>query len=201
MDQSGRTYRVALRNQIEEAYGRLTYSYTTQNKQADICLRRSSIISWIQLILSVASTGAIMSLFATETRFQLWLSVILTAILALVSAYAKSQNLDAQALAHKKAADSMWPIRESYISLLTDFDVIDESRIVEQRDSLSEAVAEVYRQAPKTSPAAYKKAQEALKESEEQYFSTEELDKMLPRVLRQGAEVGFVELEPHSTAQ
>lgn len=43
---------------------------------------------------------------------------------------------------------------------------------------------EAYKNAPKTNSKSYESAQKALKSEEEQFFTEEELDKMLPEHLR-----------------
>lgn len=184
MQQDPLEYREIVRSQIKDAYGRLTYSYTTQNKQADIYGAYSRRMKWLQLILSVCSTCCIMSLFAQETRIQLWLAVISSSLLALVSAFAKEASYDEKATRCEKAADSMWPIRERYIAFLADFDTMPDSEIVSCRDELTVHVAKVYATVPKTSPNAYSQAQKALKNEEEQFFTESELDNMLPTMLR-----------------
>ena len=43
---------------------------------------------------------------------------------------------------------------------------------------------DIYKSAPRTSGRAYRAAQEALKESEELYYTEKELDHLLPKELR-----------------
>lgn len=75
-------------------------------------------------------------------------------------------------------------LREKYISLLTDFCILDENKIVDLRDDLQVQTYEIYKQSPKTDTKSYGDAQKALKYEEEQIFTYEELDKMLPLHLR-----------------
>ena len=60
-------------------------------------------------------------------------------------------------------------------------DILD---IIEQRNALMKIVAELYSEATITNTKSFRKAQEALKSKEFQYFSRKELDKMLPINLR-----------------
>lgn len=75
-------------------------------------------------------------------------------------------------------------VREDYISLLTDFNVLSEIEIINKRDDLQKRIFEIYKVSPKTDSKSYSKAQKALKSEEEQFFSFDELDKMLPSHLR-----------------
>ncbi|RXA59814.1 hypothetical protein EQ850_13665, partial [Enterococcus hirae] len=71
--------------------------------------------------------------------------------------------------------------------LLTDLNRLSINNITNERDKLMNATHEIYINTPKTDSKSYKlalKALKALKSEEEQFFSEEELDKMLPDHLR-----------------
>ena len=85
---------------------------------------------------------------------------------------------------HKKASDLLWKIREEYVSLLTDFEMLDANAIRNKRDELQERTSEVYSNSPRTDAKSYTAAQKALKTEEEQTFSEEEIDIMLPNSIR-----------------
>ena len=87
---------------------------------------------------------------------------------------------------HLETSNKLWAVREEYLSLLVDFEVLSEEEIVSRRDSLARKTAEIYDKAPITDSKSYAKAQEELKNNESQFFSREELDKMLPIRLRKG---------------
>ena len=92
--------------------------------------------------------------------------------------------MNADITRHSTAANALWSIRESYVSLLTDFPNMSIAEICARRDELQAMTAEVYKSAPKTDSKSYAAAQNALKNEEEQFFSEEELNKMLPQHLR-----------------
>lgn len=184
MEQDSQAYRDALRSQIRDEYGRLTYTYTCHNKQANINDAYARRISWGQLILSIVSTCSVMSLFVHEGKVQLWVAVISSALLALISAFDKDRSFSANSRAHGETAEELWLIREKYISLLTDFENLESSEICKARDSLLAETHSIYKRAPKTSEKAYRATQRALKNDEEQFFTDEELDSMLPKKLR-----------------
>ena len=88
---------------------------------------------------------------------------------------------------HKKHLDTsnqLWLLREQYLSLLTDFATLTREEVVKRRDDLQLQVAKVYNAAPLTDNKSYTMAQKALKENESQFFTQEELDKLLPVALR-----------------
>ena len=71
-----------------------------------------------------------------------------------------------------------------YLSLLTDFGELTDSEIAAKRDVLINRCAEIYAAMPATDSKSYSEAQQALKSNEEQFFTQEELNKMLPQHLR-----------------
>jgi uncharacterized FlgJ-related protein len=100
--------------------------------------------------------------------------------------YFKEINLVEDSKRHRIASDNMWIIREQYISLLTDFETLSENDILEKRDIFQKQTFEVYNTSPKTDAKSYRDAQTALKSEEEQFFTPDEIDKMLPVHLRIG---------------
>jgi len=101
-----------------------------------------------------------------------------------LNTYIKNFNLSGIAQEHKKASDLLWKIREEYVSLLTDFEMLDADEIRNKRDGLQERTAEVYSNSSRTDAKSYQAAQKALKTEEEQTFSEEEIDIMLPNSIR-----------------
>jgi hypothetical protein len=91
---------------------------------------------------------------------------------------------------HRDAAASLWAIRESYLSLLTDLRMksIDEEEAIKRREQLQTELAAVHKGAPQTNSVAYSLAQKALKENEEYTFSDAEIDKFVPESLRKSKE-------------
>jgi len=102
-----------------------------------------------------------------------------------INLYFKDFNLSDEIKQHQVASDRLWLIREKYISLLTDMNELSVEEIKIIRDELQDAVSEVYSSSPKTDSKSYKQAQNALKNEDEQFFKSEEIDKMLPEHLRE----------------
>ena len=113
-----------------------------------------------------------------------WIGGILSTILLVISGYIKDKDFSGEKKDHLKVADDLWPIREDYISLLTDLDELDESVIEKKRDDLKNKTAKVYSGAIQTDARSYKAAQDLIKNKEHQFFTREELNKMLPVHLR-----------------
>lgn len=180
---------VFLEAQIRECFGRVVYSHKTHEKDADICLTRLALIKRWQIILSAVTTGGLLAVvFGPDERVPLAAGIaalVSTALLAL-NAYTKENDLGQIAQKHKDAADKLWIVRESYLSLLTDMraDAVTSEVARIRRDELQSTLAAVYAAAPRTSPKAYMEASRALKLREDLTFSDEEIDQFVPPKLR-----------------
>lgn len=185
MERNSRTSQgYILESQIREAYGRVTYTQTCHEKIIGRVLKMNDTIKVWQIVLSAISTsGFVVAIFSQEKITSILGSVISLALLFL-NTYTKNINLSETAQEHKKASDLLWKIREEYVSLLTDFEILDIDSIMNKRDELQERTAEVYNNSPRTDSKSYKAAQKALKTEEEQTFSEEEIDVMLPNSIR-----------------
>lgn len=172
--------------QIRESFGRVVWTHKTHEKCADILNRRSSNIKLIQIALSaITTTGILISVFGDKQWVGIITALISTSLLAL-NTYLKKYDLGEIAQKHADCATSLWNIRETYLSLLTDIKAsnIDISEIKLKRDKLQKELYGLYKGAPRTISKAYKKASEALKTNEELTFSDEEIDNFLPKELR-----------------
>lgn len=184
MDQNSQVHRDGLEVQIKEAYGRVVYTYTAHWKMVDSLEKKNRRIKYAQILLSAISTGGFIgSIITNETALTCIGGVFSTVLLAL-NLYIKDFNLNTEITKHSAAANALWEIRESYISLLTDFPNMTNAEICARRDELQAKSAEVYKTAPKTDSKSYTAAQNALKKEEEQFFGENELDMMLPPHLR-----------------
>ena len=173
-----------LESQIREAYGRVTYSQTCHDKFINRIVRLDDRIKLWQIILSgITTSGFVVAIFSDDNVASI-LGALVSLALLILNTYIKNFNLSGIAQEHKKASDLLWKIREEYLSLLTDFDMLDESEIRNKRDELQERTAEVYSNSPRTDSKSYQAAQKALKTEEEQTFSEEEIDIMLPNSIR-----------------
>ena len=177
-------HKESLETQIREAYGRVTYTYTAHLKMMNRLMKKNTAIKYLQIALSAISTGGFIGYFiSNEFVLNCIGGLFATALLALNLFY-KDFNLFDEIKQHRIASDSLWLIREQYVSLLTDFCAFTDDEIVSRRDELQNRTYEIYKQLPKTDSKSYTDAQKALKFEEEQFFTPEEIDKMLPAHLR-----------------
>lgn len=175
-----------LEGQMRECFGRVVYSHKTHEKCADILLKRLSRMKLTLIVLSsITAVGCFSLLFGTE-KIGAIITSFISAILLCFTLYTKDYNLAELAQKHRQAANNIWLIREKYQSLITDLTIGEKplETIQHERDTLMEDLHLAYSSAPSTTYKAYKKAQQALKYSEDMTFSDAEIDAFLPTGLR-----------------
>lgn len=173
-----------LESQIREAYGRVTYTQTSHDKIISRLLKTNNRVKILQIILSALTTGSFLASILSDVNATKIIGAFLSLCLLILNAYAKNFNLVETAQQHQEAADLLWKIREEYVSLLTDFEVLELNEIMLKRDELQNRTAEVYKNSLRTDAKSYKESQKVLKTEEEQTFSELEIDVMLPNSIR-----------------
>lgn len=173
-----------LESQIREAYGRITYTQTCHDKIISRLLKKHNRIKLWQIILSAITTTGFIITILSECIIASSLGAIVSLILLIMNSYVKNFNLLEEVQDHTVASDFLWKIREEYVSLLTDFDILESEVIMGKRDELQERTAKVYSNSPRTDGKSYAEAQKALQYDEEQTFSENEIDIMLPNSIR-----------------
>jgi hypothetical protein len=175
-----------LENQIRECFGRVVYTHKTHEKMAEGCTKAMRRYKWAQIgVSALTASGALSVVFLDKP--QLKLATAITSILTLlISGAMRNFDPGGTAQKHRDAAASLWPVRESYLSLLTDLRMgsIQTDEATRRREDLQKKLAAIYKGAPQTNSKAYTEAQTALKKNEEYTFSDAEIDKFLPTCLR-----------------
>ncbi|WP_313608826.1 SLATT domain-containing protein [Rhizobium sp.] len=175
-----------IEDQIRECFGRVVYTHKTHEKMADRCSSTLQRYKLCQIGVSVLTTSGALSVVFLD---QFWLKLA-TAFLSIVglwaSGYMKGFDPGGTAQKHRDAAANLWPIRESYLSLLADLRMggISSEEALKRRDELQKKLAAIYLGAPQTTAKAYADAQRALQKNEDYTFRDEEIDKLVPKSLR-----------------
>ncbi len=173
-----------LESQIREAFGRVTYTQTCHDKKIQHLISKNEAVKIGQIVLSALTTGSFLVTIFSNEKISGIIGAILSLALLILNTYTKNFNLIEDAQKHQKAADLLWKIREEYVSLLTDFELLDSIEIMSKRDELQNRTAEIYANSPRTDSKSYAEAQKALKTEEEQTFVEKEIDVMLPNSIR-----------------
>ena len=174
-----------LDDQLREMYGRVAYTHKTHEKMVDnyiLCYRQ---IKKIEIALSSLATGSLIISIWGDSRHGAIISAVLSTFLLAITLYFKEIGLVEQAQKHATVASKLWGVREQLLSLLIDMqDSLSSEDLRRQRDVINKALEEIYKDAPRTDQRAYAAAKRALKTEEELFFTDNELDLMLPHVLR-----------------
>lgn len=184
LDQSSQNHKEKLYAQIQDQYGKIVYTYTCNLKQAARLKKNAKLLVWLQIILSAISSGSFLATVILDITKLAWIGGIMSALLLVINSILKEKDFSGEQKRYTDTASKLWLIRESYVSLLTDFDNLSETEIISRRDDLIAKTGKVYSSAPQTDKKAYAETQEALKNNEEQFFTQEELNKLLPAQLR-----------------
>ena len=181
MDRSD--FRERLRGQIEDSYGKLSYTYQTQQEAATLKRILANCISIVQIVLTAASTCGVISVLFGQGGNGAVIAAVTSALSLGLNLYTRGSKLPEQAEEHVRCANRLWVVLQDYESLLTDFDDLEVGEIRRCRSLLIEKQTEIYAEAPRTSDRAYKKARKRLKEGH-QSFEPGEIDELLPSRLR-----------------
>ncbi|MDF3099074.1 SLATT domain-containing protein [Burkholderia sp. BCCIQ04A] len=174
-----------LEGQLREMYARAAYTHKTHEKMADRYIARYKLIKTAEIILSAMTTSSLLLAVLGDSHPYTIVGALLSTVLLGFALYFKEASLGEQAQKHTIVASKLWGVRETLLSLLVDMKdgrAVDEIRNV--RDRLNESLEDIYKAAPRTNSKAYGDAQRALKQSEELFFTDDELDRMLPKELR-----------------
>lgn len=177
-------YRKRLWSQLAEAYAKLMYTYETQQQAANQKTKRHNKISTVQIGLTAASSAGFVGVAVNQVYYAALVSSALAAVSLGLNLYLRGASLAEDAVEHRASADSLWPILQDYISLLTDFDDMTIEGILAARQELQNRTEEQYDHAPRTDERAYKRARKILKVEDGQSFGENECDQLLPVALR-----------------
>lgn len=184
METNSQQHRDVLYSLLEEAFGKVVYTYTTQVIHAGRLKKRNSILKWLQIILSAISTGGFLAAIITSQAALNWIGGICSTALLVLTAYFKDSDFSNTYAHHHITSNSLWSVREEYLALLTDFESMSTDEIIKKRDDLRSKTAKIYKSAPLADSKSYSLAQKAIKKEESQFFSREELNQILPEKLR-----------------
>jgi len=171
---------------IRDLYGRMAWTHKTHEKQADEYYKKSVMLTWAKIIVSAIAAFTGFFSVASKDGWGL-VSSIVSVVLLLINLIFENRNYTKLSEEHNAAASLLWDLRESYLALL--FDVrsknINMEELRKRRDELQRNYARISSALPRTGSKAYQKATDSLHQSE-LTFSDEEIDHILPIMLRKG---------------
>ena len=172
-------HRNELRQKLIESAAKVVYTYTAHWEMVDYLEKKNRYIKIAQIVFTgIASCGLLSTVFNNCSC----LPIIggFSAFLSLsINLYSLNFNLPDKIKQHTDAANDLWVIRESYISLITDFCTLSSEEIRNKRDKLTERVNYVNKHYPGTDAKSYEEARKSLQQQEEQTFNEGEAEKIL----------------------
>jgi SMODS and SLOG-associating 2TM effector domain family 4 len=168
-----------------ELYGRVVYTHKTHEQEREIWAGKSCTLNRINVGLTALTT-----VFAVvSATFKPNWALITTALFAGTSVgfvvYQSSFDPAAKENLHRTAAKELLWIREQLLLLIADCNLpsISITQLQHSLEMITRELTAVYKFAPNTSPEAYKRAEKMIK-SGQFTFTDDEIDELLPPVLR-----------------
>lgn len=170
---------------IRESFGRVVYSHKTHEKAREIEGAKATAVKWFNIALTSLTAGSVFSALTTDEHVLLIISAVISTASVAFVVFQLSFDPRLAEERHRTTANRLWLIREQYQVLLVDLmrGTATPEALRARRDALIEDLDVVYSQAPNTTSRAYKRAQEALKVSEDMTFSDAEIDRFLPSAM------------------
>lgn len=100
-------YRNQLKNQIKEAYGKATYTYTAHHKLADRLEKKNRHVKNTQIVLTAFSACGFFALTVTNKIALAWLSGISSVLSLFLSIYTKEYKIQNEINQHRNAANAL----------------------------------------------------------------------------------------------
>jgi hypothetical protein len=174
---------------IKDAFGRVSFTHKTHEKAKEVCEILENLVKWFNVVsVGVTAILSYLSLQSTDqntTQWQMWTTYV--SAFALVTLVAQlSFRPEEQAMRHKSTADRLWFIRERLLNLISDIlsEAVSKDKIIERRDALDKELAQTYKDAPNTNRLHYLLARRALNLHNEQSFTDDEINNLLPPSLQ-----------------
>lgn len=169
-----------LENEVKHSFGNVCWSHKIQIKEAEYLksLGHYMDITLIALSSLIGILGFVNIMCPSLKRSVL--SLVLSAILTGLTIFSKSFKCEERRQSHKQAADSLWLIRERYVSLIVDIhnQITSMGELMQRRDKLLKLTAEIYGKAPQTGRKAYEKVKKAI-DAGETVFEDGEIERLL----------------------
>ena len=172
-------YREELKQKLIESAAKVVYTYTAHWKIVDRLQYWNRIIKITQFSLIGISSCGLLSILFDGFPYSKAIIGICSFLSLSTTLYSLNFNLPDQIKQHTNAANELWYIRELYVSLITDFDILSLEEIQIKRDKLTEKTNHVNKTYPGTDTKSYEEARNALQQQEEQTFNEGEAEKIL----------------------
>jgi len=148
-----------LKQQITDSAGNVFYTFSAHWNIVARLKFHYTLIKILQIGLTAMSAcGFVASIIANMPNLA-WLGGLTSAISLGFNLYMLNFNLPDNIKSHTDAANELWDVRETYKSILVDFDDLNVDQIRKKRDELTEHISQINKKYPGTDDKSFKKAQ------------------------------------------
>lgn len=178
-----------LQEQVREVFGRMVYTHKIHEKERERLSRLAVISKWVNIVVSAATLGGVVTALGAGSVGFLVASVCLATLNVGHAFVQLSFDPLRDAGLHRAAAKQLLVVRNGYESLVIDMmsGAVTDDEARARRAELEAQAQDAYRLAPDSSGRAYASAQKALKLKEDLTFSSDEIDAFLPEGVRRNA--------------
>lgn len=175
-----------LEDSVRNSYGSIVWSHKIQEKQSDIYAEKFKKMETVNIFAASLTSVGVIAMIFTDPLWLKLISALISLATVFITAYYKAFDLQKLMVSHKATANKLIAVRDKYKVLLIKIklksDPIDQ--LILQYNELVKEVDTIYLDAPSTTDKAVKRASEALKVTQDNTFSEEEIDSFLPASLR-----------------
>lgn len=136
---SKENYRQQLKNQIKCSCGNVIYTHKTHHKLADRLEKLDKRLGFAQIILTSLSSCGFFTRILTDSvlgEYAVYGAGITSVLSLALILYTKEYKIQSTITQHRNAANELLGIREKYVSLIVDFEVLKSKKIRKRRDKL-----------------------------------------------------------------
>lgn len=171
-------------------YANVVWTHKIQEKQAEIYELRYKVLSAINILFATLTSAGLISIIFADPTWLKVASAVVSFVTTAISAFLASFNYKSLAKDNKATATKLVCARDDLLSLLAKIKLRETPvrELMDAFDAIQKRVHEVYKEAPNTTNKAVKMASVALKEHKEGTYTDEEIDSLLPDVLKRGNE-------------
>jgi hypothetical protein len=179
------SYKV-LEDTVRDSYASVVWSHKIQEKQSDIYAEKYKKMETVNIATASLTSVGIVAMIFTDPLWLKLVSALISFATVYITAYYKSFDLQKLVASHKATANKLIAVRDQYKLLLMkihcQIDTVE--TLVSRYDELIKETGAIYLEAPSTTNDAVARAREALKVTQDNTFSAEEIDSFLPESLR-----------------
>ncbi|WP_170272124.1 SLATT domain-containing protein [Clostridium tarantellae] len=178
-----------LESQLRQLYADVVWGHKTQEYQANIYMRRFNFLEIVKILASTITTsGIIGSIVLDQSKTLEIITAIVSMITLFVTTYTKTYNLSELYKEFKDKSLQFLYIRERLLNLLyyLRLESADLNDLAVKRDKIVEDLKTIHMDTKAVSRRALYSVSKSLKMDDNNIYSEEEIDAVLPSILTLG---------------